>query len=188
MGFVAKNKNTGKHINIFDYKNPRKELIRSDLECHLCGGELIIKAGLERVKHFSHKPDSPCSCDYDRHPESYEHLFFKKLLAEKLGSEFQEYLGIPPRLEYPIREVKRVADIVFEFPNGWLIAHEIQLSSITIEDLEDRTNDYRNAGVDVVWWLGKSANTRTNRQWVIENFGECCSLDWETVHRDKPRK
>ena len=75
---------------------------------------------------------SPCSCDYDRHPESYEHLFFKKLLSVELGKEFEEYLNVRPKLEYPIHEVKRIADIVFEFPNGWLVAHEIQLSPITI--------------------------------------------------------
>lgn len=188
MGLVARNKITNELVNIFEYENPRKELVKEDLECHLCGRDLIIKAGLIRIKHFAHKPDSPCTCDYSRHRESYEHLFFKKLLSEKLGGEFSEYLDVKPKLEYPIHEVNRIADIVFEFPNGWLVAHEIQLSSITIEDLEKRTNDYRNAGVDVVWWLGKSADTENNREWLFENFGECYSLDWETVHRNNPQK
>ncbi len=134
------------------------------------------------MKHFRHKPNSPCKSDYDRHPESYEHLFFKKLLSEKLSQEFSEYLNAKQILEYPIREVKRIADLVFQFPNGWLVAHEVQLSSITTEELQTRTNDYRNAGVDVVWWLGQSANTETNRQWIIENFEECYILDWETVY------
>ena len=173
---------------IHEYENPRKDLDKNDLVCHLCGGELIIKAGLVRMKHFSHKPDSPCSCDYDRHPESYEHLFFKKLLSVELGKEFEEYLNVRPKLEYPIHEVKRIADIVFEFPNGWLVAHEIQLSPITIENLERRTNDYRNAGVDVIWWLGNRADTETNRKWMFERFGECYSLDWETVHRNFSQK
>lgn len=186
MGLVAKNKHTGDSIYIYEYENPRKELNKDDLECHLCGGELIIKSGLIRIKHFSHKPDSPCSCDYDRHPESYEHLFFKKLLSTELGNEFHEYLNIKPKLEYPIHEVKRIADIVFEFPSGWLVAHEIQLSQITIEELEKRTNDYRNAGVDIIWWLGHRADTQHNRKWLFENFGECYSLDWETVHRNRP--
>jgi len=186
MGLVARNKYTGDLVYIYEYDNPRKELKKDELECHLCGGDLIIKAGLIRMKHFSHKPDSPCGCDYDRHPESYEHLFFKRLLSEGLGSEFQEYLDVKPKLEYPIHEVRRIADIVFEFPNGWLVAHEIQLSPITIEELEKRTNDYRNAGVDVVWWLGNRADTEHNREWLFENFGECYFLDWDTVHQDHP--
>lgn len=187
MGLVARNKKTKELINIFDYELPRKQLVRDELECHLCGGDLIIKAGLVRMKHFAHKPNSPCSCDYARQPESYEHLFFKQLLAFELGNEFKEYLGVKPQLEYPIHEVKRIADIVFEFPNGWLVAHEIQLSPITTEDLENRTNDYRNAGVDVIWWLGNRADTELNRKWLFEHNGECYSLDWETVHRNNPQ-
>lgn len=186
MGLVAKNKRTGELVYIYEYENPRKELVKDDLECHLCGGEIIIKAGLVRIKHFSHKPNSPCGCDYERQPESYEHLFFKRLLSTEIGNEFSEYLGVKPRLEYPIHEVRRIADIVFEFPSGWLVAHEIQLSHITIEDLEKRTNDYRNAGVDIIWWLGNRADTELNRKWLFDNFGECYSLDWDTVHRNKP--
>jgi competence protein CoiA len=183
MGLVAKNKRTDELIYIFDYKNPRSELKKDDLVCHLCGGELIIKAGLVRIKHFSHKPNSPCSCDYERHPESEEHLFFKRLIATQLSREFEEYLNAKPLLEYPVHEVRRVADMVFAFPSGWLVAHEIQLSSITTEQLEQRTNDYRNAGVDVIWWLGKSADTETNRQWLYKNYGECYTLDWDEVHK-----
>ncbi|MCW8891236.1 MAG: competence protein CoiA family protein [Sedimenticola sp.] len=184
MGLAAKNKITGEIIYIYECADPRSELKKDELECHLCGGELIIKAGFTRIKHFAHKPNSPCSCDYDRHPESYEHLFFKRLLASEIGKEYREYLGAKPRLEYPIHEVKRIADIVFEFPNGWLVAHEVQLSSITIEDLENRTNDYRNAGIDIIWWLGKSADTRKNREWLFENYGECYTLDWKAVNKN----
>lgn len=141
---------------------------------------MIIKAGLIRMKHFAHKTD--CSCDYDRHPESPEHLFFKDKLSRELGKEFQEYLNIPALIEYPIDEVKRIADIVFEFPNGWLVVHEVQLASITTETLAKRTEDYQNAGVDVTWWLGKSADTPANRHWMFENFGECYILDWQAAH------
>jgi competence CoiA-like predicted nuclease len=187
MGFTARRRATGELISILDFPNPRMEIEKEDIECHLCKGDLIIKDGLKRIKHFAHKPNSPCSCDYDRHPESYEHLFFKRLIAENLGQEFSEYLGVKPILEYPIHEVRRIADIVFEFPSGWLVAHEIQLAGITTEQLEERTNDYRNAGVDVIWWLGKTANTRTNREWVTRTFGECYVLDYESVrqHREE---
>jgi competence protein CoiA len=182
MGLVAKNIKTDSLIYIFEYENPRQQLNKKDLVCHLCEGELIIKAGLIKMHHFAHKSD--CTCDYERHPESYEHLYFKKLLSENIGKEFTEYMGVKPILEYPIHEVRRIADIVFEFASGWLVAHEVQLSAITTETLENRTNDYRNAGVDVTWWLGKSANTEQNRKWCIEKFGECFTLDWEAVHNN----
>lgn len=188
MGFTARNRNSGELISILDYENPRKEINKSDIECHLCKGDLIIKDGLKRIKHFAHKPNSPCSCDYARHPESYEHLFFKRLVAENLGREFSEYLGTKPVLEYPIHEVRRIADIVFEFPSGWLVAHEIQLAGITTEQLAERTNDYRNAGIDVIWWLGHTANSPANREWVIKNFGECYILDYDTVHSNREKE
>lgn len=176
---TAKNKNTGETIKIFDYKKPRIELNKNDLECPFCGGELIIKSGLVVSPHFSHK--QKCSCDYERHAESPEHLFFKEYLSKHIGKEFSEYFGIEPIIEYPIKEVKRIADIIFIFPNGWAVAHEVQLSSITTETLEDRTNDYWKAGIDIVWWLGKNANTDTNRKWCIDKFGECLTINYQQV-------
>ncbi|WP_354010891.1 competence protein CoiA family protein [Endozoicomonas lisbonensis] len=97
--------------------------------------------------------------------------YFKDLLAQELRKEYGTYLNTTPIIEYPIHEVKRIADVVFEFPNGWLEAHEVQFSSITPAELEERTNDYKKAGIDVVWWLGKSADTQPNREWVREVFG-----------------
>jgi len=183
MGFIARHVETGNLIDIFDYDNPRLELKKGEVVCHLCDGELIIKDGLKRTKHFSHIV--PCGSDYLRHPESYEHLFFKKYVAEEILKFDSDYLKAIRYFEYPIDEVKRVADIVFEFPNGWLVAHEIQLSSITVEELERRTNDYRNAAVDVFWWFGKSADTPANRQWAFENYGTCYTLDCDAVRQNK---
>jgi len=62
------------------------------------------------------------------------------------------------------------------FPTGWRVAHEVQLASITTEHLQERTNDYTLAGIDVVWWLGKSADTETNRAWCRCTFGYALSL------------
>ncbi len=136
MPFIAKNKQTGDRVNILEYQNPREEFQKGDLVCLFCDGELIIVAGFVRMKHFRHRQNSPCKSDYGRHPESYEHLFFKKLLSEKLSQESSEYLNAEPILEYPIPEAKRIADIAFQFPNGWLVVHEVQLSSITTEELQ----------------------------------------------------
>ena len=87
MPLIAKNKQTGERVNILEYRNPREEFQKGDLVCPLCDCELIIVAGVVRINHFRHKSISPCKSDYDRHPESYEHLFFKKLLSEKLSQD-----------------------------------------------------------------------------------------------------
>ena len=186
MGLIAKQKSTNRRLNIFDYKEPRKEINKDDIECHVYGGDLVIKSGMMRIKHFAHKPSAPCKCDYARHPESYEHIFFKNLLSRSLGEEFEEYLYAEAQLEFPVHEVRRIADIAFTFPGGWVVVHEVQLCQITTHDLEARTNDYRDAGYDVVWWVGNNADTESNRKWLLENFGECFRIDYQMASQSNP--
>ena len=177
MALVARNTKTQERVCILDYPDPRNQLKQDEMVCQLCTGAMIIKAGMIKQHHFAHK--HICTSDFESHPESEEHLFFKKILSEQLGEHISEYTKAKPQLEYPIKEVKRVADIVFAFPNGWLVAHEIQLASITNEELEKRTNDYREAGVDVIWWLGNNANTPANREWSRKYLGGCFLLNYD---------
>jgi len=111
------------------------------------------------------------------HPESPEHLKGKELIAHSLKSEIKEYSNAEIEFEYIVKEIKREADIMMIFPNGWLVAHEIQLSYIKIEELEERTKDYLSAGIDVIWWFGKDAHTETNRNWSHKKFGFCYTLN-----------
>lgn len=188
MGLVARQKSTRHLLNIFDFSEPRKEIDRKDIECHLCGGDLIIKSGMLRIKHFAHRPSAPCKCDYASHPESYEHIFFKNLIAKRIGAEFSEYLHATAQLEFPVPEVKRIADIAFTFPGGWVVIHEIQLAKISTHELAQRSHDYHDAGYEVVWWLGHSADNAGNRAWMLENFGECFRLDYTMASQGNPRR
>jgi len=119
--------------------------------------------------HFFHQRS--CTSDYQYHPETPEHLAGKSFIAKYVLPKLNEYAIFNHLFEEPLHEVKRIADIVIKFPMGWWVAHEIQLSAITPEELEERTRDYLNAGVDVIWWLGKSANTEQNRKWAIKRYG-----------------
>jgi competence CoiA-like predicted nuclease len=105
----------------------------------------------------------------------------KAFLRDRLNEEFLEYTNVQFELEVKVPEVMRIADVMATFPMGWRIAHEVQLASITVAQLEERTDDYVRAGVDVVWWLGKSADTPANRNWCLETFGECYSIDADRV-------
>jgi len=174
MPFVAKHKETGERIDITRIENPRAVLRSGDCVCQLCGEPMIIKAGLIVSPHFAHY--ARCESDYRFQPETAEHRRAKRELAEKLRETFAEYTDAEIELEMPIPEIRRVADILVTFPMGWRVAHEIQLSAITLEELEERTDDYSRAGVDVVWWLGRSADTSTNRQWCLETFSYCFSI------------
>lgn len=182
MPFVGKDAQSGKRINILNLKDPRKELSKGQIVCPYCNSVFAIRGQISgKVKiHFMHTIDE-CQSSYDTHPESIEHLYFKEYIATNLQSEFNEYSEASVELEYPIENMKRIIDVAFIFPNGWIVAHEVQLSDISTEELAARTKDYRNEGVDVIWWLGKNANTSTNRDWCYKNQGECYTIDYELL-------
>lgn len=177
MPFVARQRETGERIDITQVQNPRAELRSGDCVCQLCGAPLIIKAGLIRRAHFAHYAE--CVSDYDVPPETPEHLEAKAQLREYLEHFYADYAQATFEFEVPVPEIKRVVDLLVTFPMGWREAHEIQLSGITTEELARRSDDYLRAGIDVVWWLGRSADTTTNRQWCARRFGYSLSLTGE---------
>jgi hypothetical protein len=65
----------------------------------------------------------------------------------------------------------RIADVAFLYPGGFCTVIEIQLASITPEELEARSHDYESIGIECYWWLGKSATTPSNIQWHYARFG-----------------
>jgi competence protein CoiA len=174
MPFVAKRKATGERVDITLIENPRAVLKQGECICQVCDTPMIVKAGLVRQHHFAHV--GRCPSDYQSHPESPAHQDAKRFLAANLRGQFREYANTTIEYEVPIPEVRRIADLLVTFPTGWRVAHEVQLASITTEQLQERTNDYTLAGIDVVWWLGKSADTPANREWCRSTFGYTLSL------------
>lgn len=74
----------------------------------------------------------------------------------------------------------RIADLVFDLENGESVVCEIQLSKISMEDLEERTDDYHSIGHSVIWWFGKNAKRPENVDWHREYLGfNPCLLDFE---------
>lgn len=178
MGFVAIKKSTGERVDLTQLKNPRSHDIKSgDCICQLCGERMIIRAGFVREAHFAHYAQTECRTDYEYHPESRLHLAGKRFVADKLREGIAEYSGATIEFEVKVPEAHRVADIMVTFPMGWREAHEIQLASISIEKLQERTYAYLGEGIDVVWWLGKSAATESNQLWCAKNLGYCFILN-----------
>jgi len=184
MPFTALDKTTGQLISLFDYQAPLSELRRGDTVCPICESEMIIRSAHTRrgypvAAHFAHKPDTDCWYARETAGERPEHLTAKRALADKLREWFAEYTTVEPQLEAPIHEVQRVADILFLFPAGWGIVHEIQLANITPAKLEERTRDYERAGLDVVWWFGLEAATDNNIEWSRERYGYAYNVLFE---------
>lgn len=174
MPFIALDRETRERIDITRITSPREELKSGNVLCQLCEEPMIVKAGLIVAPHFAHY--QACESDYITAPESAEHRQAKRQLVCKLRELFAEYTNAEIELEVPIPEIRRVADVLATFPMGWRVAHEIQLASITTENLKDRTNDYSRAGIDVTWWLGQNANTPANRAWCVRTFGFSLSI------------
>ena len=179
MPFIALERTTGKRVDITLLQQPREDLQAGEYVCQLCSAPMMVKAGLIRRAHFAHV--SSCPTDYQAHPESPEHRAAKIYLREQLPKRFTDYKHVTLEYEVPIKEVKRVVDLLATFPKGHRIAHEVQLASITTEELEERTQDYERASVDVVWWLGRSANTPANRDWCLATFGVIFLIDHQSV-------
>ena len=174
MPFIALDKLTNERVDITRISEPRMTLRDREFNCQLCGIKMILRGGFRIRFHFYHY--RACTTVYKTNPETPEHIAGKYYVAERILPMLEEYGHFSPQYEVPIPEVMRVADLINEFPMGWRIAHEIQLSSITVDDLEARTADYLRAGIDVLWWFGKSADTETNRNWAIRRDGFSFSL------------
>jgi competence protein CoiA len=72
----------------------------------------------------------------------------------------------------------RVADVALVYDNGNLLICECQLAKITSNELEKRTLDYYSIGADVLWFLGKEADTPENRNWLRKMFGSVGRIDF----------
>ncbi|MEO8610104.1 MAG: competence protein CoiA family protein [Chloroflexota bacterium] len=180
MPWIALRASSLERVDITQFEEPRTELRNGDYICQLCGETLHIQGAHKRHgdmvrAHFYHARD--CNARYDAHPESPEHLWAKNYLAQHLRQEYQLLQVEQPIVEFevpiemPWRAKGRQADVLVTWPLGWRVAHEIQLSPITPDELEERTHDYGQAAIDVVWYLGKRANTDINRDWCLHTFG-----------------
>jgi hypothetical protein len=89
--------------------------------------------------------------------ESWEHLEGKAFVANQLQPlvgpsvtvAFEHLVGLP-------NGRRRIADVALIYPSGFVEVHEIQLASITVDEIEQRTDDYASAGIPAQWWIGKS--------------------------------
>jgi competence CoiA-like predicted nuclease len=128
----------------------------------------MVKDGSVRVKHFAHQVrcSSPLAM-----PESPQHLLGKWYIAEHLRAELEPYAVAEIEYEVVIPEAGRVADVLVTFPEGWRVAHECQLASVTTGELQERTEAYGRAGIDVIWWLGRQAATQQNLTWCATTLG-----------------
>lgn len=176
MPFIAKLISTGQRIDITRLIDPKRELKSGDCACQFCEQPMIVKAGPLVQAHFAHYIE--CQSDYERKPESPDHLALKSLLRDFLVEYYQGYESVEIALEVPIPEIKRVADILVVLSTGYKEAHEVQLSRVDLETIRARTEDYASAGIEVFWYFGPNAKDTNIRDWLWKsNLGQYLELE-----------
>lgn len=167
--FIARDEK-GKHINALE-KEPKKQ----DYYCPACGTSVRLRKGKNVRTHFAHT--SIKQCDYYHENESLEHLENKEALFNWAQND-----GMV-EMEYPIQELKQIADILI---NNQL-AIEVQCSPLSSKLLQERSNGYRNSGIQVLWLVGeklwlKERLTKLQRDFLYFSNNMGFHL-WELDHK-----
>lgn len=135
--------------------------------CPECLLEVILKKGDINIHHFAHKPGSECSYGEG---ESEEHMIIKMELYELL-SKADIQCDLEKRLVDNDGSVN-IAD-VWAIIDSQEVAIEVQISSISDEELKERTKKYHNKNIAVLWLVVKNNTRRLNsiEKWLKINTG-----------------
>jgi competence CoiA-like predicted nuclease len=181
---VSLHKNSGERVKAISYDTAhaiRSKFPLGELVCPFCDQKVFVRERKGFVLHFVHS--YPCTTNMERHPESPEHEQGKYELARFLNQQIKDDINQYAKIEveYPLTECGehgRIADVALVYDNGNLLICECQLSKITSNELEKRTLDYYTIGADVLWFLGKEADTEENQKWLRTMFGSVGRLDF----------
>lgn len=113
-------------------------------KCRFCGEDMVLVLPKKNiVKHFRHVAKNDCP----NSGESMMHLEAKKYFYD-LYKHDSAYTGVS--MEEVVGD--RIGDVVLHTPNGKMnIVIEIQNSSIPIEEIGDRFDDWNAAGYSMIW-------------------------------------
>lgn len=132
-------------------KKDPAEIRAQTWECRFCGGIMIPRMGPLRSWSFAHKANaSECPFEAESERESVRHRELKHAAAEALRRHFGEDVA---RVEYEVRfpHLRRIADAVITLTDGSRVAVEAQLSPLTLDTLQERTDSYVRDDIEVVW-------------------------------------
>lgn len=171
---IDKDKNRVKAISYKSSHEIRLQYPLGALKCQFCEQTLFPRERKGFVLHFVHQ--HPCTSMAAKHPESPEHEEGKLQLVKMFHEQFKTDPTTPVTVEVEhylphCGQYGRVADVALVYKNGNLLIAECQLFRTTPDELEQRTRDYQAIEADVLWFLGKEADTPENRAWLRQVFG-----------------
>lgn len=120
------------------------EVERADgpFECHCCGSLLTLRRGGIKAPHFAHQP--PVTCEYGT-GESAEHRRCKLEIYEHLAAHARV-----AKCEME-RRLGSVRPDVSAYVNGVPVAVEVQISTLSQEQINARTAEYTRRGIYLIW-------------------------------------
>jgi competence protein CoiA len=126
-----------------------------------CGAPGHLRRSRRGLRHFYHAVAT--GCNYEG--ESKEHIELKYLVYRVCQSE-----GWEAQVEFPSPDRTWISD-VYAARDGRKIVFEIQLSAISLEELEERDTKYQNNGIESYWlldnFLGRSQDFQS---WYDEHL------------------
>jgi competence CoiA-like predicted nuclease len=137
------------------------EAFNNNIFCPITKVECFIRYRAGAVPHFVRKNAPEITLDH--HPESVGHETTKHYVYEYYQSLIlQNNPNLAITLELPLPTIGkhgRIADVaIYEVGTNTIKSViECQLSRITPQELEQRTNDYEAANVSCLWVLGADA-------------------------------
>ena len=175
MPFKAFDIDAEKIINSLAF-NSKLELISAaqNIVCPYCRCKMHCRQRENSALHFVH---NSLSKNCISGGEGWIHHECKRLIYLELESQIKSLPDSMRKkfsvdLEYRLKVVPRIVDVVLLFNAVPVEAHEIQLSVISVAELEDRTRDYRSQGIASYWYFGGKADTSEVQQWSRKKFGE----------------
>lgn len=124
-----------------DLKQRHKNGIPVTMAC--CGAPGHLRTSKRGTRHFYHAVDA--GCHYAQ--ESPEHLLIKEQIYRACRTA-----GWETTVEFPAPDRSWIAD-VYATRDGRKVVFEIQISTISPAELEDREGKYRKAGIESYWLL-----------------------------------
>ncbi|NQG96706.1 competence protein CoiA [Streptococcus suis] len=130
----------GQTVNLLEKPEVKKE----EYFCPACLGKVRYRSGKILRSHFAHQ--TLRDCDFWSENESAQHLELKTILYDWLRKHETV------KLEVPLPQIQQVADLLVNQE----LALEVQCSRLSISRLQERTAAYQQAGMAVLWLLGKN--------------------------------
>ena len=156
---------------------------RENIICPHCKNKMHCRERTNFALHFVHN-STPKNCLSGG--ESWLHLECKRLIylelkakVDSLPENIKELFKVD--LEFRIGQVNRIIDVALLLKDKPVEAHEVQLSPITVSELDARTEDYSSQGVAAYWYFGKKSLNQEVQQWSKNKYGEVRFFSFENT-------